>query len=398
MDKKLNVKIKPIGLLDLLAFKKLIPNRKKKFEEAPATEIKKTPPMNELAAKLHPKHQKFMITKITDLTDSMRQFELASDSAAYFRAGQYISVKFDIDGHKVTRPYSIMSSPKDALSGVYKLGIKKADGGYVTDYIFNNWKVGKVIETSGPEGNFYYEDMRDAKTVIGIAGGCGITPFFSMAQAIRDGIEDFNLYLIYGCKTLNESALKKELDQIAATDSRVRLICVLSNEEKEGYESGFITADIIKKYAGNEPYSVFMCGPQVMYDFVGKEIAKLGLAKKYVRRELYGQINNIEKYPGFPKDKVGKKYKLTLHIGNNTITTEALSSESVLVAVERAKAEAPSLCRTGECGCCRSRLISGDVFIVPDTDGRRMADKKFGYIHICSSFPLSDLEVEIPVV
>jgi ferredoxin-NADP reductase len=79
-----------------------------------------------------------------------------------------------------------------------------------------------VIETSGPEGNFYYEDMRDAKTVIAIAGGCGITPFFSMAQAIRDGIEDFNLYLIYGCKTLNESALKKELDEIAANNSRER--------------------------------------------------------------------------------------------------------------------------------------------------------------------------------
>jgi ferredoxin-NADP reductase len=219
-----------------------------------------------------------------------------------------------------------------------------------------------------------------------------------MAQAIRDGIEDFNLYLIYGCKTLNESALKKELDEIAANNSRVKVICVLSNEEKDGYEHGFITADIIKKYAGDNPYSVFMCGPQVMYDFVGKEIAKLGLAKKYVRRELYGQINNIEKYPGFPKDKVGKKYKLTIHIGNNTITTEASSQESVLVAVERAKAEAPSLCRTGECGCCRSRLISGEVFIVPDTDGRRMADKKFGYVHICSSFPLSDLEVEIPVV
>lgn len=398
MGKKLNVKIKAIGLLDLLAFKKLVPNRKKKFEEAPATEIKKIPPMNELAAKLHPKHQKFTITKVTDLTDSMKQFELTSDSAAFFRAGQYISVKLDIDGHKVTRPYSIMSSPKEALAGKYMLGIKRADGGYVTEYIFDNWKEGTVIETSGPEGNFYYEDIRDAKTVIGIAGGCGITPFFSMAQAIRDGIEDFNLCLLYGCKTLDESALKKELDEIAETDSRVKVVCVLSNEEKEGYEHGFITADIIKEYAGTEPYSVFMCGPQVMYDFVGKEIDKLGLEKKFVRRELYGQINNVEKHEGFPKDKVGKKFKLTVHIGQNTITTEALSTESVLVAVERAKIIAPSLCRTGECGCCRSRLISGDVFIVEDTDGRRMADKKFGYIHICSSFPLSDLEIEIPVV
>ena len=45
-----------------------------------------------------------------------------------------------------------------------------------------------------------------------------------------------------------------------------------------------------------------------------------------------------------------------------------------------------------------SRLTSGQVFIIPDTDGRRQADEKFGYIHPCASFPLSDLEIEIPPV
>ena len=30
------------------------------------------------------------------------------------------------------------------------------------------------------------------------------------------------------------------------------------------------------------------------------------------------------------------------------------------------------------------------------TDGRREADKDFGYIHPCSTFPLSDVTVEVP--
>jgi hypothetical protein len=37
--------------------------------------------------------------------------------------------------------------------------------------------------------------------------------------------------------------------------------------------------------------------------------------------------------------------------------------------------------------------VSGDVFVNPDSDGRRAADLQFGYIHPCSSYPLSDLEV-----
>ena len=68
----------------------------------------------------------------------------------------------------------------------------------------------------------------------------------------------------------------------------------------------------------------------------------------------------------------------------------------MLVAIERAGIAAPSKCRSGECGYCRSKLLEGDVFITEDNDGRRAADKKFGFIHPCSSYPLSDLFVEIP--
>lgn len=395
MNDKLNVKIKAIGLLDLLAFKKLVPNRKKRIQNAPATRIKKVPPMNALAARMHPKLQNFTITDVVPLAHDMKLYELSGDFAAYFRAGQYLSVKLNIDGYKVTRPYSILSSPKDSLSNKYMLGIKKTQGGFVSEYIYDNWKKGDIVQTSGPEGNFYYEPLRDAKTVVGIAGGCGITPFYSMAKAISEGTEDFNLCLLYGCRTSKDIALKKEFDDIEkATNGKVKVVYILSDEQKDGCESGFITKQIISKYAQGK-YSIFMCGPQEMYNFARKEIEQLGLAKKFVRRELFGQINNIADYEPFPKEEVGQMHKLIIRAGKETFETQASSTESVLVAIERAKVLAPSRCRTGQCGFCRSRLISGDVFIPEDNDGRRMADKKFGYIHPCSSFPISDIEIEI---
>ncbi len=48
------------------------------------------------------------------------------------------------------------------------------------------------------------------------------------------------------------------------------------------------------------------------------------------------------------------------------------------------------------CGWCRSRLVSGEVFIPETTDGRRQADKHYGYIHPCASFALSDVSIEVP--
>ena len=74
----------------------------------------------------------------------------------------------------------------------------------------------------------------------------------------------------------------------------------------------------------------------------------------------------------------------------------AKATESVLVALERANLNPPSKCRSGECGFCRSLLISGDVYINPISDWRKAGDKKFNYFHPCASYPITDLEIKVP--
>ena len=68
----------------------------------------------------------------------------------------------------------------------------------------------------------------------------------------------------------------------------------------------------------------------------------------------------------------------------------------MLVAIERAGIKAPSRCRSGECGWCRSKLVSGTVYIPEENELRRWADVHYGYIHPCSSFHTSDLVIEVP--
>lgn len=62
--------------------------------------------------------------------------------------------------------------------------------------------------------------------------------------------------------------------------------------------------------------------------------------------------------------------------------------------MEQAGIKAPSRCRSGQCGWCHSMLVSGEVFIPDEADGRREADKKFGWIHPCCTYPLSDIELD----
>ena len=99
----------------------------------------------------------------------------------------------------------------------------------------------------------------------------GITQFYSMACAVADGIEDFDLTILYGSRTKDTILLKEELEAVAArSNGRVKVVHVLSDEAAEGYEHGFITAELIRKYAGEEEYSLFLCGPKAMYDFANK--------------------------------------------------------------------------------------------------------------------------------
>jgi ferredoxin-NADP reductase len=380
-------------------FAKIVPNRRRVFEEAPDTPIEKEPHINRLAAILHPKRQLLLISGIVQETSDVATYTLKprnpNDKPAYFMAGQYLSVKLIIGNSHITRPYSISSSPDEALKGYYTLTIKNTRDGFVSRYIHENWKVGTEVETSDPEGHFYYNELRDSRTVVGIAGGSGITPFYSMAKDIVSGNSDFNLIVLFGCRTEEEILFRDKLADLEKnSEGKLRVVHVLSDKEKPGYECGFITADIIKKY-GPDSFSVFVCGPQQMYTFIRKELDSLNLSTKYVRRELFGQPKNVHEMEDYPQDARDKIFNLTLKANGETKILPAAANESILVAIERSGVKSSSCCRSGECGLCRGRLLSGNMYETEESHAVRMADRICGILHSCCAYPLSDIEFEL---
>ena len=368
--------------------------------QAPAKDLFSYTP-NKLAAELHPKCQFLVVKKIREFSKDMKSFTFAPDvengtkKLAWFSAGQYLSIGVAIDGKIYKRPYSIASSPQDTLNGEYMLTIKRVPGGIVSEYVLDNLKVGDKIIASAPLGNFTYERLRDAKNIIGIAGGSGITPFRSLAKSIYEGDEICTLTLLYGSRTKADAVFSNEIAMWARNSGRIKLVNVLSNEKASDCESGFITAELIQKYAPEGDFSIFMCGPQVLYDFADKEIAKLGIRRKFVRHELFGEYFHPEKNADY-KGTIDEVYKLTVHIAGKTTVLDCKADTSLLRVMEDAGLNPPSDCRSGRCGWCRSQLLSGNVYTPASVDGRRQADKDFGYIHPCCAFPLSDVEIDVP--
>jgi ferredoxin-NADP reductase len=320
---------------------------------------------------------------------------------AYFRAGQYLSLRVEVNGVRVTRPYSISSAPFEALGagGFYEVTVRRQPDGFLTPHMWENWKVGTKVCSSGPCGVFYHEPLRDAGKIVGLAGGSGIAPFRSMVRAIVHGELDAELRLLYGSSDEDDIVFHRELTELEQkAPDKIRVVHVLSCEQVslEGCERGFISADLIRKHADVENSSFFVCGPQAMYEFVEQELAKLDLPNRRIRREVYGELEDVTRSPGFPQEVADRTFRLKVHVGDITTEAPARAVEPVLVAMERANLAPPSECRSGECGFCRTLLVEGDVYISPKGDGRRGADRRLGYIHPCASYPITDLEVSVP--
>ncbi len=397
----LNVKVGLIGKFDMLKFKNMSKVREKAIQAAPANEVNGEFAINTNAKKLHPDYQRLVIDEVIPHEGAKAKtfvFRRADGEAfPYFRAGQYLSLKLPLEGSFVTRAYSLRSSPKDALKGRAAITVRSNPGGFAADKLLAALKPGDEVIASDPQGFFYYEDLRDAKHVVGLAGGSGITPFLSMAYALRDGAEDFELTLLYGSRDEESILFKKELDEVASVCPKFRVVHVLSDEEKEGYEHGFITAELIKKYApADAEYSVFLCGPEGMYRFLKPEIEKLALPERLFRRKMIDVTKTPWELDGYPQQCRDKIFNLTVRQGDREYKLSASANETVLTAIERAGIKAPSRCRSGECGWCRSRMLEGSVFIPQENELRRWADKEYGYIHPCSSFPTSDIVLEVP--
>src|SRR5580698_10188599 len=100
-----------------------------------------------------------------------------------YKHGQYLTLKFNINGEELRRSYSICSSPLDEHE--LRVAIKKVKEGKVSSYINDTLKVGDNIEVMTPMGVFYTEmNLANKKKYVLFAGGSGITPMFSIMKTI----------------------------------------------------------------------------------------------------------------------------------------------------------------------------------------------------------------------
>ena len=357
-------------------------------------------PIRALADQLHPGPKPYTLESVTESSPSSKTYRFVPQDGhvPVFQCGQYASFRFHIGDSELTRAYSISSAPFEARgeSPFFEVTVKNGPGMFVPDYMEKNLKAGDTVTVDLPFGNFYYEPLRDTKNIVALAGGSGITPFASMAKEIAAGKLDVNLSILYGSRDHTDICMKDDLEKAAECD-KVKVVHIMSDDPDWEGEKGLISRELIEKYSGNDP-TYFFCGPLVMYNFVKKALDDMGVEFRRFQHDAIGQPKNVKLIPGFPEENVGKTYQITVMRGLHEDVIPAAGDEPVAVALERAGLKIDTHCRAGECGFCRSQLLSGDIFVSPLGDGRREMDKELGWFHACSAWPLSDLKIKIPIL
>jgi len=353
--------------------------------------------VSELVDRLHPSRVGVRVAEVFDETPTTTTLRLVPESGPLppFRAGQFVNLFLEVDGIETARPYSISSPP--SRTGYIDITVRKMPGGFVSTYLCESAGLGDRFELSGPWGSFYHEPLIDTDDLVFLAGGSGVTPFASM---IRDAVEtkkDVRMHLVYGCRVPDDIIFGEELAGLACCEDGFKMDVIVSEPDEEySGRCGLLDAPtLLDSIGGVEGKTFYLCGPPAMYGLCEGALEELGVPPRRVRTELSGPPPDVTVVEGWPASvKAGAEVTVTVETARGAERFEAPCDEPLLNSLERNRLAIDNLCRSGECGVCRTKLVSGDVFM-PSTAALRRSDARFGYIHPCMSYPLTDVVMRI---
>ncbi len=223
------------------------------------------------------------VKEIVPRTFDTTSFRFPRPAGFDFKPGQYMFVTVKVGDNELMHPFSISSSPTDAdlIEFTKKLTTSEYSNRLRT------MKTGDWARIDGPYGKFTCEC--EFEKILFLAGGIGITPFYSIVKFCTDKHLPTSLILFYGSRNEEEIAFKHELDSMEKNNTNLRVIYVL-NEPPPGWtgKTGFVTPDMIKQEAPDFKDRIFYaCGPPGMVTAMEKLVATLGLPEAQLRLERF---------------------------------------------------------------------------------------------------------------
>ena len=223
------------------------------------------------------------VKEIIPRTYNVISFRFPRPAELNYKPGQFLFVTLKADGKELNKHFSLSSSPTEKAHIEFTKKLSESDFSNALKALKN----GDWARIDAPYGKFTFEGEHEKIGLLG--GGIGITPFISICKYCTDMHLDTKVTLLYGNRTENDIAFRKELEAMQEQNENLKVVFTLSEADSEWKGArGLITAEMIKKEIRAYKETVFYtCGPPAMVEIMGKLIEQLGLPKTQLKREYF---------------------------------------------------------------------------------------------------------------
>ena len=331
------------------------------------------------------------ITRVIQETPDTRTYVL--DAPFPYRAGQFLT--FRVCG--TLRSYSMSSCPVTDSS--LMTTVKRVPGGLVSNWVYEHWDAGSVVEATLPAGVFCLRDT--SAPLVAFAGGSGITPILSL---VKNALATTRRRVrVFAANRDAESVIFES----ALSSLAERYPGRLSVRHHLDSAGGFVTPDEVVEFAGaDRDADFYLCGPAPFMDLVSAALAGSGVepARILVERfgdgavsgvpEVSGEVAGVSEEAAGEGSGAGETASaagngtITIVIGRERRSVPRRAGETLLESARRAGLDPPFSCEAGNCATCIGQVTEGEVKMRTNNalDDDEVDD---GWVLTCQSEPVT---------
>lgn len=207
-----------------------------------------------------------------------------------FFPGQYIRMYLpgtDVGGRGDKRPFTIASSPLEKeqimiVTRVIQSAFKKR---------LSQLSIGEKIKFYGPLGGFVLHEEEKSEQVF-LAGGIGMTPFFSMISYADEKKLPLKITLFISFSRVEDVIFKEQLEAIVQKNQNVRVVYAITRPEESKLpwsgEAGRISEELIRKHIKNPLEALYyIVGPPQMVSAMEELVSTMGVPSQRILIENF---------------------------------------------------------------------------------------------------------------
>ena len=281
--------------------------------------------------------------------------------------------------------------------------MKREANGLSSRHLHDALRVGDALDVTAPAGKFTFTGAEATRLVL-VAGGVGLTPLMAKVRYLTDLGWPGGITLIYSAKTEADIIFRGELAALAARHPNLKVAVTLTRETGPEWrgERGRVTPELLARLVPDiASQRVHICGPTEMTDPTRAMLLALGVPAAMVQVESFASPSRGAAGAGLapaamPASGIDINEAATgASVGfvRSGKASPAPPSKTVLELAEDLGVGIDYDCRSGICGQCKVRLLSGRVAMDAE-DALSPSDKAAGLILACQSRCLDVVEVD----